>query len=143
MNDQLSIQEHLQCLHFHNHAIIQKLMDAPLGMTGPREPQLYAKMVNLKALLDAASDLWQPAVPAPPDTNQCQSEKPNGHTFMTLGGRLELTRCKNKPVFIVRETAVPAKDGLCGAMSMCAECFVVFSKQVGMNGKILETILDE
>ncbi len=37
------------------------------------------------------------------DLDQCQAEKPNGHSFMTLGGRPGLVRCTNKPSVIITE----------------------------------------
>ena len=39
----------------------------------------------------------------PPDLGQCQAIKPNGHTFMTLGGRPGMERCKSKPVWLATE----------------------------------------
>lgn len=73
----------------------------------------------------------------PPDYSQCQAEKPNGHSFMTLGGVPGLERCKNKPQWVIHET-VPDKNGQCGSMSLCDACLEVFRKQVGMDGYRLE-----
>ncbi len=64
----------------------------------------------------------------PPDLKQCQAEKPNGNTFMTFGGVPGLVRCTEKPLFIATEKK-PAKDGLIGSMSLCADCVAVFHKQ--------------
>lgn len=65
----------------------------------------------------------------PPDLKQCQAEKPNGNTFMTLGGQPGLVRCENTPLFIVTEKE-PGEDGQKGSMSLCAECLEVFLKQM-------------
>jgi hypothetical protein len=54
----------------------------------------------------------------PPDLERCQAEKPNGHTFMTLGGSPGRERCKDKPTVIVKEKK-PGKDGQCGSMTLC------------------------
>jgi hypothetical protein len=64
----------------------------------------------------------------PPDTVQCQAEKPNGHSFMTIGGRPGLERCTNKPTMLVAE-AHPGEDGRIGSMTLCDDCFAVFQKQ--------------
>jgi len=64
----------------------------------------------------------------PPDTERCQAEKPNGVTFMTLGGRQELVRCSSKPTVIITED-VPGEDGQMGSMSLCPECLLVFREQ--------------
>jgi hypothetical protein len=66
----------------------------------------------------------------PPDPNQCQAEISNGVNFMTLGGRKEMIRCKNKPIVIIRELA-PGDDGQYGAMSLCADCWKQAIKQLG------------
>lgn len=65
----------------------------------------------------------------PPDLERCQADKPNGHTFMTLGGRPGLERCKDKPTVIVHEKK-PGKDGLMGSMSLCTHCLIQFMQQV-------------
>ncbi len=68
----------------------------------------------------------------PPDLKRCQAEKPNGYSFMTLGGLPGLERCKNKPVFTVTEVSSEGTvDGLCGSMSLCADCSLKFRKQKG------------
>jgi len=64
----------------------------------------------------------------PPDRDRCQAEKPNGNTFMTLGGRPGLVRCENKPVVIIHETE-PDRNGLLGSMSLCQGCLKVFNEQ--------------
>lgn len=64
----------------------------------------------------------------PPDLARCQAEKPNGYSFMTLGGRPGRERCKNVPKIIVRETE-RGPDGKKGSMSLCGACFEVFQKQ--------------
>ena len=57
----------------------------------------------------------------PPDIDRCQAMVPNGHNFMTLGGRPGLERCRALPVVIVFENT-PGKDGLKGSMSLCDRC---------------------
>lgn len=64
----------------------------------------------------------------PPDLNQCQAEKPNGNSFMTLGGRPGRVRCKNPPTHLVTETE-PGEDGKTGGMSLCDDCLAVFKLQ--------------
>ena len=64
----------------------------------------------------------------PPDLKQCQAEKPNGYSFMTLGGRPGRERCASAPSVLATE-ADPGEDGLRGSMSLCAECFNAFQKQ--------------
>jgi hypothetical protein len=66
----------------------------------------------------------------PPDIQQCQAEKPNGHSFMTLGGAPGRVRCTALPEVIVKETK-KGKDGLRGSMALCAECLEVAKKQLG------------
>ena len=66
----------------------------------------------------------------PPDLERCQAEKPNGHSFMTLGGRPGLERCTNKPTVIATE-AKPGSDGLQGSMSLCEDCRQILIKQAG------------
>src|SRR5271170_5522749 len=75
----------------------------------------------------------------PPDSMVCQAEKPNGYSFMTLGGVPGRRRCGNMPIFIVHET-VADKDGVCGSMSLCQECFIKFLEQEGLTNIRLEAI---
>lgn len=63
-----------------------------------------------------------------PDIAQCQAEKPNGHTFMTLGGSPGMERCTNFPSIIIVEVE-PGSDNKCGSMSLCTDCFRVFKEQ--------------
>ena len=65
----------------------------------------------------------------PPDLERCQAEKPNGVTFMTLGGRKEMIRCIDKPTVIVREKK-PGGDGQCGSMTLCTSCLLQFMTQM-------------
>ena len=67
-----------------------------------------------------------------PDKKQCQAEKPNGNTFMTLGGVPALIRCEKNPVIIATESE-PDKNGLQGSMSMCDKCWKVAIEQLGEN----------
>ena len=66
----------------------------------------------------------------PPDKNRCQAEKPNGHSFMTLGGHPGRVRCEAAPTVIAKETK-PGKDGKRGSMSLCDSCLAVMVKQCG------------
>lgn len=71
----------------------------------------------------------------PADPKRCQAEVPNGHSFMTLGGRPGgRVRCDNIPSVIVVEQ-VPGADGKCGSMSLCASCLAVFRRQMP-NAKV-------
>lgn len=65
----------------------------------------------------------------PPDLERCQAEKPNGHSFMTLGGRPGRVRCDDKPTVIVTENE-PGPDGQQGSMALCGHCLGVFQKQM-------------
>jgi hypothetical protein len=64
----------------------------------------------------------------PIDVEQCQALKPNGNTFMTLGGRPGLVRCKNKPTWIAIENE-KREDGR-GGMSLCESCKKVCEEQL-------------
>lgn len=64
----------------------------------------------------------------PPDPKRCQAEVPNGHTFMSLGGRPGRVRCARTPVVVSTERG-PGEDGEVGAMSLCLRCLSVLSKQ--------------
>lgn len=62
----------------------------------------------------------------PPDRKQCQAEKPNGANFLSLGAKIQYTRCKEKPYVIVSQP----KDRLNGQMSLCRACLLKFMEQV-------------
>lgn len=79
-------------------------------------------------MLDAKKKELKPLVP--PDKKRCQAEVPSGNSFMTLGGRIGLERCRKKPAYIAHEKK-PGADGRQGSMSLCAECAEVFKKQMG------------
>jgi hypothetical protein len=66
----------------------------------------------------------------PPDLTRCQAEKPNGCSFMTMGGVPKRVRCTDKPIVVATEVK-PGDDGQIGSMSLCAECLEVFQKQMG------------
>ncbi len=68
----------------------------------------------------------------PPDLEQCQAERPNDNSFMTLGGVPGRVRCKNKPTKLMTENA-PGKDGQIGSMTLCDHCFSVFQRQMPPN----------
>jgi hypothetical protein len=78
----------------------------------------------------------------PPDPDRCQAMKPNGNTFMTLGGIPGLEQCRNKPVVIATEIK-PRDDGLIGKMSLCAECLNMLLKQLGANYATFEPIIEQ
>lgn len=65
----------------------------------------------------------------PPDLKQCQAEKPNGNSFMTLGGVPGLERCRSEPTLIAHESK-RADGKKSGSMSLCLECSVVCKKQI-------------
>lgn len=65
----------------------------------------------------------------PPDLERCQAEKPNGHSFMTLGGVPGLERCTNKSTFILTEKKA-GKDGQKGSMTLCNDCLNKFGEQM-------------
>lgn len=75
----------------------------------------------------------------PPDMNQCQTEVPNGHTFMTLGGTPGLKRCTNKAMHLLIEKE-PGSDGQRGSMTVCDDCLKVFSKQGDMTKVLVKTL---
>lgn len=74
----------------------------------------------------------------PPDPQRCQAEKMPPYSFMSLGPPHRV-RCTNEPVALVAET-VCDDQGLCGSMTLCAECLEVFKKQVGFVRHIVATI---
>lgn len=76
----------------------------------------------------------------PIDSRRCQTEKPNGNSFMTFGGVPGLERCKNTPTRVLVEKE-PGKDGEHGAMAVCPECFAVFKKQIGLGKTLVFDLL--
>ena len=76
----------------------------------------------------------------PIDKKQCQSEKSNGYSFMTLGGVPGMIRCTNKPKYILTENEPDPKDGLIGSMSLCEECLAVFKKQMSKDYATIKEI---
>jgi len=72
----------------------------------------------------------------PPDLKRCQAEKPNGHSFMTIGGRPGgRERCGAAPTVIATEIK-PGKDGQIGSMALCDDCLEVFQEQMPGKAKI-------
>ena len=65
----------------------------------------------------------------PIDEERCQAEKPNGQSFMTLGGGHKMVRCNNKPTVIATEVDI-ATDGQRGSMTLCEDCLNVALKQL-------------
>lgn len=95
----------------------------------------------------------------PPDLDRCQAMRPNrtwspfnlgpadidGETGEKRGGSRRVDRmwrCHEKPVCIVEETA-PAADGLQGAMSLCADCFVQACLQLGGGVRLVKVLEGE
>lgn len=76
----------------------------------------------------------------PPDEDQCQSERPNGATFMTLGMAPGLVRCRNKPIVIATEREVTHEDGEKGSMSLCAHCMNKLIEQMGYDAVTFRAI---
>jgi hypothetical protein len=81
------------------------------------------------------------AITIPVDYSQCQTEKPNGNSFMTLGGRPGLVRCTNKPTVVAVENK-PGADGCIGSMSLCDSCKDVLIKQLGPDFASFRAIED-
>ena len=77
----------------------------------------------------------------PPDVERCQAEKPNGHSFMTLGGRPALERCDRKPTVIVTESK-RMLDGFQGSMALCDGCLAVFRRQMPKDYATVRDITD-
>ena len=65
----------------------------------------------------------------PADPARCQAEKPNGYSFMTLGGVPGRERCSSAPSVIATE-AKPGADGQTGQMSLCDECLARIQVQM-------------
>ena len=68
----------------------------------------------------------------PPDKKRCQTEKPNGATFMTIGDYPRLIRCTNKPRIIIKEKKPPR-----GSMSVCQECFLKAVERFGDSIQVI------
>ena len=65
----------------------------------------------------------------PPNKRRCQAMKPNGRSFMSMGGVGKLIRCTNKPVVIAIEKE-KGIDGKIGSMSLCEDCMKVCKKDM-------------
>jgi len=74
-----------------------------------------------------------PVKMTPPDPERCQCERPKGNNFMTLGGKVGLARCRNKPIVIAREKAATHEDGEIGEMSLCPHCMNKMTEQMGAD----------
>ena len=79
------------------------------------------------------------AIVIPVDKKQCQAEKPNGESFMTLGGGHKMVRCDSAPTVIVRENK-SGYDGLRGEMTLCDHCHNVMIEQLGEEFTTAEEI---
>lgn len=75
----------------------------------------------------------------PPDLKVCQAIKPNGKSFMSIGGKPGMIRCNNKPTVIATETKA-GDDGFIGSMSLCDECMNVSLKQLPQGFCTYKTI---
>jgi hypothetical protein len=69
----------------------------------------------------------------PADLTRCQADKPNGESFMTLGGGHKMVRCESVPTVVAYEQDVQDDDGMRGSMSLCDDCLKVFEKQMPDN----------
>lgn len=109
----------------------KKTRSARKGKKKAKEVTAGARCSLDKAVVNGALKSEAPPLVSegiePLDTARCQAEKPNGYTFMTLGGIPGLERCRNKPEVVVTETQ-PAKDGKIGHMTLCDGCLTVFKK---------------
>lgn len=77
----------------------------------------------------------------PIDVRRCQAIKPNGNSFMTIGGVVGRERCKNTATCIIIQIS-PAEDGLRGGMSVCNECLEVAKFQLGADTFVIQYIED-
>lgn len=77
----------------------------------------------------------------PPDRERCQCEITTTPSPFTMGGDLrpKTERCSGKASVVITEK-VPGDDGQIGAMSLCAHCFGVFQKRVGLGGVHVEVL---
>jgi len=91
--------------------------------------QLIEKWISVEKLGKNKFKINLKVMLTPIDKERCQAEKPNGESFMTLGGGSKIVRCTNKPTVIITETKA-GKDGLKGAMSLCNDCLRVAQDQL-------------
>jgi len=75
----------------------------------------------------------------PADLTRCQAEKPNGESFMTLGGGHKMVRCENAPTCVVYEMKA-GPDGKCGSMSLCRKCRDVFVMTQSLDRYVFKDI---
>lgn len=66
----------------------------------------------------------------PPDPKRCQAITIEGG-FMRLGGVRSMRRCDRQPVAILTEARKNKVDGKRGAMSVCEDCLVRATNQLG------------
>ena len=78
----------------------------------------------------------------PPDVDRCQALKPSGTTAFSMGGVHKLEQCQNKPLLIITETE-PVNDNEQGSMSVCLDCYIVFTKQFPSKIVTLEKAEDQ
>lgn len=76
----------------------------------------------------------------PVDYKQCQSLKPNGNSFMTLGGRPGHVRCTAAPKWVATEKKPAACDGQTGSMSLCDDCKAKCVNQLGKDFAVFAPI---
>lgn len=53
------ITEYLDRIQRDNDAVIKRLMDAPLSLTGEEEPKLYEIMQKIRTLIADAKTVWR------------------------------------------------------------------------------------
>lgn len=75
----------------------------------------------------------------PADYKRCQAEKPNGNSFMSLGGVPGMIRCENQPTVIATETGNRKMDW---SMSLCDECLAVAEDQLPKGYFTTKLIID-
>jgi hypothetical protein len=109
--------------HYSHNADPRRPADHPFV---PKEDMRKPKEKELKPL-------------TPPDLKRCQAEVPNGHSFMTLGGKPGRERCADEPTVVVTEVA-PGADGRHGSMSLCDRCYTVAQEQLGLGYLTAEPI---
>jgi hypothetical protein len=107
----------------------------------PRRPTDHPFVLKEDLMKKTTKKKKELAALIPPDLKRCQAEKPNGHSFMTLGGVPGRERCTDKPTVVVTEVA-PGADGRRGSMSLCHHCWAVALEQLGAYSITAEPILE-
>jgi hypothetical protein len=58
MIETMTITELLDRIEVANHAILKKLLDAPISLTGDKEPELYGLMLQVQRETKQAKTVW-------------------------------------------------------------------------------------